>query len=68
MKRGQETVKCVICQREAVYSFSPDLDVRGLGSCENHRTEVQRAYEILVYMGEDDYEKFIESCRKKQKI
>ena len=59
------TIRCVICQEPAVYSLSPDLDVRGLGACESHRTDVQRAYEILVYLGEDDYEKFVKDCRKK---
>ena len=68
MKNGQETeMRCVICQEPAVYSLSPDLDVRGLGACENHRTDVQRAYEILVYLGEDDYEEFIAARRKEFK-
>jgi len=67
MTAEREKLLCVICGGEAVYSFSPDLDVRGLGACESHRTEVQRAYEILVYMGEDSYEKFIKNCRKKSK-
>ena len=58
-------LQCIICGEEAMYSYSPDLDVRGLGACETHRTEVKTAYEILMFCGENDYDKFLISCRKK---
>jgi hypothetical protein len=58
---------CVICGAEAVFSYSPDLDIRGLGACEAHRTDVGTAYGILVYLGETDYDEFIAACRKKPK-
>ena len=64
-KEGDGKLRCVICGTEAVTSFSPDLDIRGLGACEIHRTDVRTAYEILVYLGKNDYDEFIAARRQK---
>jgi hypothetical protein len=54
-------MKCEICGEEATHAFSPDLDISGLGACENHTRDMQYAYFILFQDGEEEYNKFIRS-------
>ena len=60
---------CEICGKKAVYRFSPDLDVRGLGACRKHKEDMQLAYIILLSKegGEKEYEAFIEDLKKETK-
>lgn len=57
-------MKCEICNEEAVYRFSPDLDIDGLGGCEKHKESVQVAYYILINIGEKEYKSFLKSLQK----
>ncbi len=40
--------RCQKCDKQAKYFFSPDLDIRGLGACEEHKEEVQMEYFIMM--------------------
>ena len=57
-------MKCEICGEEAVYRFSPDLDIDGLGSCEVHKGNVEIAYYILLNDGLKAFQSFINSLKK----
>lgn len=61
LKEQGKKQKCIICGADAVYFYSPDLDVQGLGACEKHNTDIKTAYGILIYLGEDDFNRFLES-------
>ena len=34
--------KCIACDKDATVRFSPDLDIDGVFSCEEHKEEVHR--------------------------
>ena len=61
---------CEICGIEAMYFSTPDLDIQGLGACEEHRELMREACLILMSMSEKDYHDFINqhqvSPRKKR--
>lgn len=46
--------KCYICKKDAVYRYSPDLDLRGLGACEEHKDEVMIEYYKIIYLDSRD--------------
>lgn len=48
-------MKCIICNREANYSFSPDIDIQGIGSCDIHEKKVQFLMQMLQYCTEDEF-------------
>lgn len=51
--------KCVVCGKKAWKSFSPDLDIQGIGTCKKHIEQVRLAYLCLLQGGEDMYKKLI---------
>ena len=57
-------MKCEICKEEAIFRFSPDLDINGLGSCEKHKQDMQIAYLILLTGGEEACKAFLNSLEK----
>jgi len=57
-------MKCEICGKKAVYRFSPDLDIAGLGSCKKHKRDMQQAIILLLSEGKKEYEDFIKSRTK----
>jgi len=36
------------CKKEAVGCFRPDIDIKGLCFCKEHKEEVQMAYALLL--------------------
>lgn len=56
-------MKCELCEKDEVYTFSPDLDIHGLGACEQHREVMRHAYELLMFMGEAEYQNFIKQFK-----
>lgn len=48
----RESLKCARCGEEAKYRFSPDLDIKGIGSCEIDLSSVRDAYFMLLLDGE----------------
>lgn len=43
--------KCLKCGAEATAQFSPDLDIEGVGACEDHKTEIRND---LLFAGVTD--------------
>ena len=60
-------MKCEICGEEAVYRLSPDLDIDGLGACEEHKQDMQLAYTILLQYGEKEYKEFVKNLKNEPK-
>ncbi len=44
-------MKCELCEKEATYRLSPDLDIHGLGAYELHKEVVKQAYLLLMTIG-----------------
>jgi hypothetical protein len=59
-------MKCEICQEEAVFQLSPDMDINGLGACEKHKEKVKMAYYILINLGEEAFRDYINSEKKNE--
>jgi len=57
-------MKCEICNGEAVYRFSPDVDIEGLGACDKDKESVQMAYIILLNEGLEPFKSFLKSLQK----
>jgi hypothetical protein len=57
-------MKCRICGKKAIYKYSPDLDIDGLGACKKHKEDVFMAYYILISKGEKEYNKFMKTYDK----
>ena len=57
-------MKCEICKEEAIYRFSPDLDINGLEACEKHKQDMQIAYVILLTDGEEACKSFLNSLER----
>ena len=51
-------MNCLICNKQAVYRFSPDLiDIEGLGACKEHFYDVFYLYGILIKEGVKEFKK-----------
>lgn len=59
--------KCEICGKKAVYRFSPDLDISGIGACKKHKIDVHIAYIALVTQGEQEYNFIINEMKRSNK-
>jgi hypothetical protein len=59
-------MKCEICGEEAVYRFSPDLDIDGLGACETHKEKMEYAYFILLNEGLKPFQSYMKSLEKSE--
>lgn len=57
-------MKCCICNKLATGSISPDLDIEGIGFCDEHKDKVMFAYTILMYEGEDAFKNYIKNLKK----
>jgi len=53
------TMKCEFCNNNAAYRFSPDLDIKGFGACEEHKVTMQLGYMILMTEGEKAFNSFM---------
>jgi hypothetical protein len=60
---------CEICGKKALFLFSPDLDIQGLGACKKHKEDMQLAYIILLSKdgGEKEYNDFIKQLKSNLK-
>jgi len=56
--------KCQLCDKDAVKTLTPDLDIRGLGACEEHIDDVEEGYRILIFGGEEMYQNYVDSFKK----
>ena len=41
-------LKCVKCEKSATSRFSPDLDIKGIGACDEHKDEIQKDVLIAI--------------------
>ena len=55
---------CIKCGKTATKVYSPDLDVKGIGMCDEHEEEVKVDLLIANFQGWDKFEK---KYSKKQK-
>ena len=58
-------MKCFICKKKAKWRFSPDLDIRGIGSCTKHKSDVQLVYVAILQGDEDIMKSMIASAKDK---
>ncbi len=56
-------MKCQICGKKAKHSLSPDIDVQGLGACEEHLEDMRLAYIVLITQGKQEYREILESFK-----
>ena len=61
-------MNCIFCGKEAKYRLSPDLDIKGIGGCEEHKTPLEIAYYMLIVGDEKEFYKIVNSYRKKFKL
>ena len=54
-------MKCIICNKKAVFRFSPDMDIDGVGSCKKHNADVTIAYSVLLSMDDKMFWDFIKT-------
>lgn len=50
-------MKCIKCEKPATKRFSPDLDIKGIGTCDEHEDEI-RIDLLLATCNKDGWEKF----------
>jgi hypothetical protein len=48
---------CIKCGKTATKVYSPDLDVKGIGMCDEHEEEVKVDLLIANFQGWDKFEK-----------
>jgi hypothetical protein len=48
---------CIKCGKTATKVYSPDLDVKGIGMCDEHEEEVKFDLLIANFQGWDKFEK-----------
>ena len=53
--------KCIICKKKAIYRYSPDLDLQGLGACKKHKGDVFMAYYFLINKGKKEYNDYLKN-------
>ena len=56
-------MKCIICKGKAKHRFSPDLDIKGIGACREHKLHVQVAYTALLANDEKMFWKLIKEYK-----
>lgn len=56
-------MKCLICDKDATTTFTPDMDVKGLSTCEEHKLIVHHLYYTLVWLGAKEFKKFLKSVK-----
>lgn len=52
----KEPPRCAKCGKKAVSVFTPDPDVKGIGTCAKDRGDVTVAYFFLINTGREDWE------------
>ena len=58
-------MKCVVCDKEATGRISPDMDLQGVGYCDQHQDGVMLAYIALIGDGIETFERMIQKLKKK---
>lgn len=42
---------CNVCGEDAIGCYSPDIDIKGLCFCEEHKEQVSRVYTVIMTGG-----------------
>jgi len=50
-------MKCIKCGKPATKICSPDLDIKGIGMCDEHEEEIKMDILIASFEGWDKFEK-----------
>lgn len=50
-------MQCVKCGKTATKRFSPDLDIKGIGMCDEHEDEIKMDILVASFEGWDKFEK-----------
>ena len=50
-------MNCIKCGKTATKVYSPDLDIKGIGMCDEHEEEVKVDLLIANFQGWDKFEK-----------
>lgn len=50
-----EPLKCSLCSKDAIGRYSPDLDVKGLTFCDEHKDKVGAAFYCLMNDNIEDF-------------
>lgn len=66
-KRGGKTIPdvypCNVCGEPAIACLRPDMDLKGLCFCEEHRDEVYAVYTMII--SGDDVEQYVTHWKHK---
>jgi hypothetical protein len=60
-------MKCVCCDKEAIKAIRPDIDLKGIGYCQEHETDVKLAYCLMLNGEKDAFDKLLKRVKKKTK-
>lgn len=66
-KKPKNTRKCYVCGKDAVGSYTVDLDIKGLAFCKKHKTVIGSAMLWLVLGIPEIAEKTIKEAKAKCK-
>ena len=50
---------CHICDKKATGCYRPDLDIKGLCFCDEHKEQVQTAYLLIIQGQEEEAKKVL---------
>ena len=50
-------MSCIKCGKKADFRYSPDLDIKGIGMCKEHKDEIQTDIMIASFEGWDLFKK-----------
>lgn len=50
-------MKCIKCGTNAIKTYSPDLDIKGIGMCKEHEDEIMLDLLVANYEGWEKFEK-----------
>lgn len=49
-------MSCIKCGKKATKRYSPDLDIEGIGACDEHKEEISFDILIATFEGWDKFE------------
>lgn len=62
-------MKCIKCGKPATKRYSPDLDIKGIGMCDEHEGEITRDLVLASFEGWDKFEKkYLKEKKDESKI
>ena len=60
-------MECIKCGKPATKRYSPDLDIKGIGMCDEHKEEIRMDILVASFEGWDKFEsKYFNKPKKKR--